>query len=192
MTTTPRAAEGGFTLIELMISLGLFALIAVAGVSLVDSIIGIQSRTQARLDRLDTLERAMVVVASDLDQVAAGPITGGGDRLSFRRAAPAFGGPAIEIRYRQSGNNLLREGVGRSQLVADDVAALRWRFFDGAAWVDRWPQVAVPPGSPPPWPSAIELELRAGSAAQPGGLLRRVVALPAAPELPPPTPAAPA
>jgi general secretion pathway protein J len=38
----PEAGEAGFTLIELMISLGLFALIAVAGLALVEGIINVQ------------------------------------------------------------------------------------------------------------------------------------------------------
>ncbi len=70
---TPRPhGQGGFTLLELMISLGLFALIAVAGLALVDSVIGVDGRTEARLDRVADLQRAMVVVSSDLDQIAPG------------------------------------------------------------------------------------------------------------------------
>ena len=160
--------------------------------ALVDSIIGIQGRTQARLDRLDALERTMVVVASDLDQVAGGPIEGGGATIAFSRSAPAFGGAAIPIRYRLAGTTLLREGAGRSQTVVGDVAAVRWRFFDGAGWVDRWPVAPPPANTPAPRPRAVEVELQAGGAGTLAGYLRRVVALPAAPELPPPTPQVPA
>jgi general secretion pathway protein J len=175
-----RPEEAGFTLIELIISLGLFALIAVAGVALVDSVMSIQGGTEVRLDRLDELERAMFVVASDLDQVAAGPIVGGGAEIGFRRAAPAFGGPPIAVRYRMRGTTLLREGAGRSQVVARGVTATRWRFYQDG-WQDRWP----PAGVEGAWPQAVALELRA-VATGPAGTLRRVVLLPAVPELPKP------
>lgn len=188
--SAPRHREAGFTLIELMVSLGLFALIAVAGVALVDSIIGIQSRTAGRLDRLDTVERTMFVIQSDLDQVSAGAIVGGGGGLSFSRVAPGIGGIALPVTYRVAGGVLLREGAGRSQPVIAGVAGARFTFFDGTRWVDRWPEVPPLPNQPPVWPRAVALELRVGGERVVGGVLRRVVALPAAPELARPDPAA--
>ncbi|MBL7372952.1 prepilin-type cleavage/methylation domain-containing protein, partial [Escherichia coli] len=71
-----------------MISLGLFALIAVAGLALVDGIIKVQGRTEKRLDRLADLQRALFVVSSDIDQIAFGRVSGGGEKLNFTRAAP--------------------------------------------------------------------------------------------------------
>lgn len=183
MTDEAPPGEGGFTLVELLVSLGLFALIAVAGVALVDSIIGIQARTATRLDRLDTVERTMFVIQSDLDQVSAGVISGGGPVLVFHRVAPGVGGVALQVRYRLAGSVLLREGGGRQQPVIDRIASAHFRFFDGARWVDRWP-LATPPGNaPPPWPRAVALDLRLAGQGITAGVLRRVVALPAQPEL---------
>ena len=183
MSDRPPEGEGGFTLVELLVSLGLFALIAVAGVALVDSIIGIQARTATRLDRLDTVERTMFVIQSDLDQVSAGTISGGGPVLVFHRVAPGIGGIALQIRYRLAGPVLMREGAGRQQPVIDGIAGGRFSFFDGARWVDRWPLETPPANAPPPWPRAVALELRLAGEGTAGGLLRRVVALPAPPEL---------
>lgn len=180
--TPPPPGEAGFTLVELLVSLGLFALIAVAGVALVDGIIGIQARTATRLDRLDAIERTMFVVQSDLDQVTSGAISGGGETLFLHRAAPGIGGVAIQVRYRTVGGVLLREGAGRVQPVLAGVAGARFRFFDGRAWVDRWPVTPPEPNTPPPWPRAISLEMRLGGEGVAGGVLRRVVALPAEPE----------
>lgn len=181
--------EAGFTLVELLVSLGLFALIAVAGVALVDGIIGIQARTATRLDRLDTIERTMFVLQSDLDQVSAGPIGGTPATLFFRRAAPGLGGVPITITYRLAGAALLREGAGRVQPVIADVAGGRFRFFDGAQWVDRWPAVPPPANTPPPRPRAVELEMELAGQGVAAGALRRVVALPADPEGPATVPA---
>ncbi|UYY59632.1 type II secretion system protein J [Sphingomonas sp. S2-65] len=167
--------EAGFTLIELMISLGLFALIAVAGLALVDGIIKVQGRTEGRLDRLADLQRAMFVVTSDIDQLAAGNISGGGTSLSFTRAAPGMGGPAIPLRYAVAGGSLVR-GLGPvPQRVLGGIAAARWRFWDGA-WVDHWPMSEQ---GKTQWPRAIALEMQLVG---PGGTpasVRRVIALPA-------------
>ncbi|WP_226948552.1 PulJ/GspJ family protein, partial [Rhizorhabdus wittichii] len=68
--------EAGFTLIELMISLALFGLIALAGLALVDSLMGIRDRTEGRLDRLAEVQRAMYVIDNDLTQISPGPLQG--------------------------------------------------------------------------------------------------------------------
>lgn len=170
-----RPDQAGFTLLELMISLGLFALIAVAGLGLVEGIIRVQGRTEIRFDRLADLQRAMFVVSSDVEQIARGPISGGGQKLDFTRAAPGFGGPAIPLQYSLANGNLVRGSGARVQTVLIGVAGVRWRFWDGA-WVNRWPIDAEHKDD---WPRAIEIEMRvAGTGATPGSL-RRVIAIPA-------------
>ncbi|WP_448661311.1 type II secretion system protein GspJ [Sphingomonas sp. CJ20] len=172
--------EAGFTLIELMISMGLFALIAVAGLALVEGIIKVQGRTEQRLDRLADLQRTMFVVSSDLDQIAGGRIEGGGTTLSFTRAAPGMGGAAVPLRYAVAGGTLVR-GVGTApQPVLRGVAGARWRFWDGA-WVDRWP---VNDEGKDRWPRAIALEMQVAGPGGTPGVLRRVIALPARPQEP--------
>ncbi|MBB5710706.1 type II secretion system protein GspJ [Sphingomonas xinjiangensis] len=166
--------EAGFTLIELMISLGLFALIAVAGLALVDGIIKVQGRTETRLDRLADLQRALFVVTSDLDQLAGGDISGGGSNLSFTRAAPGMGGPSVPLRYAVTGGTLIR-GLGpMPQRVLSGVSAARWRFWDGA-WVERWPLNAEERAR---WPRAIALEMQVAGPGGSSSQVRRVIALP--------------
>lgn len=172
MTRPPSAGQDGFTLLELMISLGLFALIAVAGLALVDSVIGVDDKTEARLDRVADLQRAMVVIGSDFDQIAPGPLAGDPAGVRFTRAAPGFGGPNIGVAYRVEGGRLMRMVGGRAQLVLGDVAGARWRYFDGG-WIDRWPVAADRAGD---WPRAVVVELQVRGPG--GGAMRRVVALP--------------
>lgn len=171
MTGRP-SGQGGFTLLELMISLGLFALIAVAGLALVDSVIGVDGRTEARLDRVADLQRAMVVISSDIDQIAPGPMGGDPAGLRFRRSAPGLGGTAVGVGYRVEGGQLLRVIDGRPQLVLDRVASARWRYFDGG-WRDSWPP---DPARSLDWPRAVVVELQVGGPG--GGSLRRIVTLP--------------
>jgi general secretion pathway protein J len=176
----PSDKDSGFTLIELMISLGLFALIAVAGLALVEGIINVQGRTEKRFDRLADLQRTMFVVSSDVEQIADGPISGGGANLSFTRSAPGMGGAAVPLRYGVVGGALVRSVGPAPQLVLAGVANARWRFWDGA-WVDRWP---VNDESKDRWPRAVALEMQVAGPGGTPGSLRRVVALPVRPEVP--------
>ncbi len=153
-----------------MISLLMFALIAAAGVALVDSVLGVQGKTEARLDRLTAIQRAMLVVSGDLEQVAFGDMTGGGAALSFARSAPGVGGPPVTVRYAVTGGVLVRDAGSGGQAVLRGVAGVRWRFWQNG-WIERWP-----PSDAKDWPQAVEVEVTL--AGQPSGTLRRVVTLP--------------
>ncbi|MES2988789.1 MAG: type II secretion system protein GspJ [Pseudomonadota bacterium] len=172
---TKRRGEAGFTLLELMISLGLFALIAVAGLALVDGIIKVQDRTEGRSDRLADLQRAMFVVSSDIDQIARGTITGDAANLSFNRAAPAVGGAAVPMRYSIANGNLVRQIGPAPQELLRGISTMRWRFWDGT-WVNAWP---VDDKTRERWPQAIEIEMQVAGPGGTPGTLRRVVTLPA-------------
>jgi general secretion pathway protein J len=181
VSSRPARGEQGFTLIELMISLGLFALIAVAGLALVQGIINVQGRTDVRLDRLADLQRTLFVVTSDIDQIATGRVTGDAEQgLTFTRAAPGEGGARMEVRYRLAGGILLREVGGMPQRLLPGVTAARWRFWNGE-WRDRWPLTEEAADQ---WPRAIEMELQVASPeGGSAGTVRRVVVLPE--QLPP-------
>jgi general secretion pathway protein J len=178
-----RDAEAGFTLIELMISLALFALISLAGITLIDSVLGIQTRTEGRLERLADIQRAMFTLTSDLAQLTSGPVAGMGETISFSRPAAALGGIPVRVSYGLSGGAITRTldvlAGGGTQQVLPGVAAVRWRFYQsGQGWVDRWP----PSPDLTEWPLAVEAEIALEPAVPgPAGTLRRVVALPSRP-----------
>jgi general secretion pathway protein J len=67
------------------------------------------------------------------------------------------------------------------QTVVGGVANVRWRFFDGAAWADRWP---TRDDDVERWPRAIAIELQAAGPGGNFGALRRVVTLPDQAEYP--------
>lgn len=176
-----RPPEAGFTLIEVVISLALFALIALAGVAMVDGVLRIQARTGGRLERLGEIQRAMFIVTNDIEQVAGGPVIGDATSLSFSRRLAATGGEPRPIVYRFTGGAILRDvgPVGRQRLLGG-VAGVAWRYWraDGG-WVDRWPPDRRHGGE---WPAAIALDVALRPAPdRPGGTLRRLVALPARP-----------
>ena len=165
--------EQGFTLLELIISLGLFALISVAGLGLLDSVLNVQGRTEARLSRLADVQRAMFVIQSDLDQVTRGAISGGGSAIAFTRVAGGVGGPALAVGYAEAGGVLTRSAP-HPQMLLHGVSGTRWRFRDGNVWIDRWPPDEQRKDE---WPRAVSVEMQV-SGQGPQGTLRRVIVLP--------------
>jgi general secretion pathway protein J len=177
----PEAGQSGFTLIELMISMGLFALIAVAGLALVEGIIKVQGRTEQRFDRLADLQRAMFVVSSDLDQISRGPVAGGAGTVSFNRTAPGIGGASLPLKYAVSNGALVRQIGPAPQLLLSGVTAARWRFWD-RGWSDRWP---LDDKNRDRWPGAVEVVLQVAGPGGTPGTIRRVVNLPVRAQEPP-------
>jgi len=170
--------DAGFTLIEVIVALALFAIIALAGVALVDTVLGAQARTAGRLDRLGDLQRAMVVVARDFTGIADAPLVGSATGVGFDRHVD---GGAIGISYRLADGVFERIDGGRTQVVLDHVAAVRWHYYAlPGGWQERWPASDAQARG---WPLAVAVEI---DLAGPGlsGTLRRVIDLPVRP-LPP-------
>lgn len=163
------ASEAGFTLIELMISLALFALISLAGVRMVESVAGISERTAGRADRLGELQRALFLVTADIEQAQARSRRDG-MRIILLRAGGAGPQP---VAYSLRDSTLFRSAGGNDQAIVGDVSAVRWRFLTKDGWVDRLSDAEDAPA-----PRAIEIVLQLGS--RPGrrsGTIRRVIEL---------------
>ncbi|AQR62279.1 hypothetical protein BZG35_11960 [Brevundimonas sp. LM2] len=200
----------GFTLVEVLIAMALFALIGVAGFTLLDGVLRTQGATETRLSRLAEIQRAMLVISTDLNQVT-GSLAGSGAALALQKTD--LSGAVVNVQYDLTGDRLTRTLSGaagaRTQILLEDVGSVRWTFHRRHGdWLDTWPQpappVAIPapvaaPGAPPA-PSAISqgitaigLDLvMAGLDGQAGATLRRVVSIPlmedqSAPPPPPPT-----
>ena len=64
--TAYRKAEAGFTLLELLVAMGIFAIIGAMALGGLNAIVGQGTQTQAQTDRLAGLQRAMRLMATDL------------------------------------------------------------------------------------------------------------------------------
>lgn len=165
---TPRSA--GFTLVELLVALLLFALISVAGVSLVETIIGVERRTERRAERLAEIQRALFLVRSDFEQLSGGPVIEG-DTLKLVRNGLIIG-------YRLDGGALHRQSSNFDGVILTGVGALRFRLVgQNGQWSDQpfaGGELARPRG----------LEIVASllpDANAPAGTVRQVIDLPAEP-----------
>ena len=71
--TLSRTRESGFTLIEVMISLMIFGMLAAAGVALLSFSVRAQSATGAKLDDVQALNRLSSALSADLAQAETRP-----------------------------------------------------------------------------------------------------------------------
>lgn len=194
--THAKRRRKGFTLIEVLIAMGLFALIGVAGFTLLNSVLRTQDATDTRLGRMAEIQRAMLVVSSDLDQIT-GSLGGGASSLSLQKAD--ITGGIVNVRYELNGDALTRTVTGaggeRVQTLLTRVSSLRWTFHRRRGdWLEAWPQPAQP--APPPQigangqplptgpapdegVTAVALDLTlTGLDGQPTATLRRVASIP--------------
>lgn len=65
---TPRPA--GFTLVEMLVALGVFAVIGLLSAQLVTQMVDVNERTRARADRLVEVQRAVELIRRDIQQLA--------------------------------------------------------------------------------------------------------------------------
>ena len=131
--------EAGFTLVELMVALLIFAMLSAAGVALLSFSVRSQEAADARLGELAQIRRANALLTSDLAQAAprlsrdeAGVV-----RAAFGGGTGAADAPALLL-VRRGWDNY--DGAARSslqkveyRLVGDRLERTAYRYVDGAA-----------------------------------------------------------
>jgi general secretion pathway protein J len=176
-----KVGEAGFTLIEVVISLALFALVSIAGLALVDSVIRVEQGTAGRVERLGALQRTMFVIVRDLEQSSAGTLREMEGGVRFERSASTLYEAGRPIGYALRGDSLYRiigtPGAETAQLLIGGVAGANWSFyFDGMGWQPDMPTDAQ---NVPLRPAAVAVDILLDESVPPSGALRRVVELPA-------------
>jgi general secretion pathway protein J len=176
-----RNSEGGFTLVELLVSLLIFAMLSAAGVALLSFSVRAQEASGTRLDAVGALRRTGALMAGDLAQAAPRL-----QRDQAGRTHPAFFGstgesaPALafvrrgwenvdeaprpslqKIEYGLVEGRLLRRAYPMvdgaqpfaSAALLDHVESVRFRYRDQRGeWRDRWD-----PANPVLLPRAVEM-----------------------------------
>lgn len=133
------ASEAGFTLVELLVALAIFAMISVAGVTLLRSGSDTQIAVKNRLEDLSQTNRLANALESDLAQAVARPL-----RDTAGQPVPAFiqtdaNIPDALFGFVRAGwsnfDESPRAGLQRIAYVLDGKALKRigWPMLDGAA-----------------------------------------------------------
>ncbi|SEM42491.1 type II secretion system protein J (GspJ) [Sphingomonas gellani] len=176
MIRAARAREEGFTLVEVMVALLIFSMLAVAGVAILSFSVRAGAVSAARLDQAAALQRTVAVLSADLAQAVDRPwrdeggmtrpaFTGDGAGMTLVRGgwsnldgAPR---PSLQrVAYVLNGGALQRTAYpfldGAAPLPAavlmTDLKSLRFRFRHDGAWSDVWQG-----GPDQPLPDAAEL-----------------------------------
>ena len=180
-TSLRRSAEQGFTLVELMVSLLIFSLLAAAGVGLLAFSVRAQQAGAAKLADIARLNQLGSALSADFAQVRARPTRNeAGDPVPlFFGASDSGTTPMLrlvragwtnvdsaprpseqKVEYRLDKGSLVRvaypmlDGAAPGPVAAilTDVAAIKLRYRYAGAWSDQWN------GTPDrPLPDAVEL-----------------------------------
>ncbi|HET9398329.1 MAG TPA: type II secretion system minor pseudopilin GspJ [Sphingomicrobium sp.] len=178
---TIRDPEAGFTLVEMLVAMLIFAMLAVAGVGLLRASVDTQAAIDNRLGGINAQERIAALFTADVGQAIARPQLGPADRrqLSFRGTPSSIslvrGGWANpdglprsslqRVEWTGSQSNVSRTAhlfldgsdPGEPAVIQRDVASLklRYRRADGS-WSDSFSSTEREM-----LPAAVELTVRA-------------------------------
>lgn len=69
MRVSSNPAEAGFTLLELLVAMGIFAIIGAMALGGLNAVVGQETQARVQTERLAALQRAMRVIATDLGSI---------------------------------------------------------------------------------------------------------------------------
>ena len=197
--------RNGFTLVEMLVALGIFALLAAAGVGVLRSSVDVQGAVGTRLDEMSGISRLNALLSNDLGQAVDRPSRGpGGERPAFvgRESGMEFvsagranfdGAPRSELQrveWRSANGSLQRTGYAAvdgtdegipSPMARDARSSFRYRMLDGS-----WSPSFASTGQQR-LPTAVELTITPSN----GAPIVMVFALPPGAALPEPKEQAP-
>ncbi len=129
-----RRRSGGFTLLELMIAIGIFSLVAAIAYTGLHSVLTAQEGIKRGSQRLAAVQKAFLVLQRDIEQAVDRPI-----RDSFGDEQPAMAGgdsrlPQLEFTRighanprKEKRSNLIRVGY---KIEDDKLVRMVWRTLD--------------------------------------------------------------
>ncbi|WP_433738308.1 type II secretion system protein GspJ [Pseudomonas putida] len=169
----------GFTLLELVIAMAVFALLGLASWTLFDTVLRVQQVTLTHERELRGLQRAIAVIERDLLHITEQPIVLEQTLLHWQRShwrnpqdLPRSERQALTYRFENGA--LWRESRGEGALIVQrqkllgDVRHVSWRLFDAQAGWRSDGHVKAP--------LALEMQLSAGRFEA----IRRVLLMPEA------------
>ena len=199
-----RPAQMGFTLLELLIALAVFSLVAAMAYGGLDTVLKAGQHIEQQSNRLRNVQWAMLMLERDIVQLAARPVRDSfGDPLPALRSA-ALGTTTLELtsgglenptQLPKSSLHRVAYGVNDSKLqrviwpvldrvpetqsraldLLDGVHDVRWRFLrTNDEWTDAWPPQNENGELSTELPVAVEITLELDD----WGSLRRLIRIP--------------
>lgn len=184
MTALAQIRRGnGFTLVELLVAILLFALLSAAAAGLLRFGVDARGRSFERLDNLASIGRMRALLAADLGQAASRPwrdetgarqpafnASGGSGvllqlvRRGWRNDGAAPRASLQRVEYRLAGDRLERRSwpmvdgsaANPPATLVSGVTGLNLRFHAQGQWLDRWD-----PTARDAMPDAVELTITA-------------------------------
>lgn len=192
--------QRGFTLVELLVAITIFSVLAAMAYGGLRSVLNTERAIDAAAQRLNALQQTMLFVARDLAQ-----LTGRGIRDEFGDSQPplrsqlnrqpgieftrgGWSNPAGQMRstlqrvgYTVEDKQLIRyswpvldrapDTQPQRVVLLEDVVALQLRFMDEQrAWHEVWPLIGTDPAAAPRLPRAVEFSVELENV----GMLRRL------------------
>ncbi|MFQ5643201.1 MAG: type II secretion system minor pseudopilin GspJ [Thiogranum sp.] len=182
----------GFTLLELLVSLSIFALIGVMAYSGLQTVMIQQNSVEAASQRLADLQKAYRIMQRDLEQIVARKIRNEyGDTVDELVGGRGFTGIEFSRAGHPNPAGFLRSDLQRVAYVPDQDTLLRqtWRVLDraqdslpdeqvlvegisrftmrflgsGSEWLETWPPPEGQSATQQQLPRAVEVELELDS-----------------------------
>ena len=136
--------QAGFTLLELVIALAIFALLGLASWTLFDAVVRVQRSTMTHEGEFRRLQRAVAVIERDLLHITEQRVVLNAGQLSVQRSnwRNPLDQPRSErqeLTYRLLGDVLWRESRAEGSLTVqrqkllEEVVDLRWHVIDASA-----------------------------------------------------------
>ncbi|HHM04732.1 MAG TPA: type II secretion system protein GspJ [Gammaproteobacteria bacterium] len=131
----------GFTLLELLVALSIFALVAALAYQALDTVLNAEAHTRERAERLGAVQRAFARLERDLTQAVPRPVR---DALGGEEPALRGGGAGVEVfsLTRTGWRNPLERPRSHLQRVA-------YVYQGGALSRRSWPALDRGPGAEP-------------------------------------------
>ncbi|MDT8450886.1 MAG: type II secretion system minor pseudopilin GspJ [Wenzhouxiangellaceae bacterium] len=138
MNARHRLRSRGFTLVEVVVAVFVFGLLAAIAYTSLDTLTGVVDRQRERATEFARIQRAVATLDSDLRQLVSRPARGPEGRL-----LPALAGASDAVTGRRAGR-ANPAGLARSQMQQ-----FAWRVEDGQLARLAWADVAPAPGERP-------------------------------------------
>ena len=186
---TPTARASGFTLLELVVAIAIFAVMAAMAYGGLTRVLDVADRAQTQEDRIGRIQLAVARLERDVEQTVPRSVR---DEFGDRRAAFAGAADGDGLEFTRSGHinplDLPRSMLQRVawRLEGSELQRLSWTVLDSPTgveppepetvlagvegweiryltqqeWVDSWPPQSGPDGPAAELPRALDIPLR--------------------------------